>query len=237
MAKPTSNGTCMLCEKTYSRAGMGQHLKACRKKVGLQGVIGGKAHIRTEHGSYHVAVEDRYDPRYWLHLEMPMDLDLLDLDRFLRDIWLECCGHLSSFDISGVTYRSLEIDPLEPFGGRPPENMQFAGHRVLQTGKRFKYEYDFGTTTELALRVVSEQAVKLGKSIRLLAINDPPRLVCHSCKSASADVICTECSMESFPSLDRGHLCIVCLGRHDCDDMEYLPVINSPRVGMCGYMG
>ncbi len=29
---------------------------------------------------------------------------LADLDDFLRGIWLECCGHLSSFDIEGVTY-------------------------------------------------------------------------------------------------------------------------------------
>ena len=227
----------MLCEQTYSRAGMSQHLKACRKKVGLQRVIGAEAYIRIEYSSYHIAVEDRYDSRYWLHLEMPMNLDLRALDRFLRDIWLECCGHLSSFRISEVTYRSLEIDLFEPFGGRPPENMQFAGYQVLHTGRRFSYEYDFGTTTELALRVVSEQAVKLGKSIRLVARNDPPRLVCHSCKSALAAVICIECSMDSFPSLDRGHLCIDCSTRHDCDDMVYLPVVNSPRVGMCGYMG
>lgn len=26
------------------------------------------------------------------------------LDRFLRDIWVECCGHLSEFDINGVIY-------------------------------------------------------------------------------------------------------------------------------------
>jgi len=24
---------------------------------------------------------------------------LSDLDSFLRDIWLECCGHLSAFEI------------------------------------------------------------------------------------------------------------------------------------------
>ena len=232
----------MLCEQTYSRAGMGRHLKACRRKVGLQRVVSGVEPIRFEHGrratrSYHIAVEDRYDTRYWMHLEMPMKLHLRDLDQFLRNIWLECCNHLSAFHISGVMYRSGGVDWLEPFGGRRPEHMQLAAHQVLHPGQRFTYQYDFGTTTELALRTVSEQEAKLGKGIRLLAINDPPRLVCQSCGTASATVLCTECSMESFPSPDRGYLCSACSTRHDCDDMVYLPVVNSPRVGMCGYSG
>lgn len=242
VAKPASTGTCMLCEQTYSRPGMGRHLKACRRKVGLQGLASGKETLIIRHDgkatrSYHIAVEDRYDTRYWMHLEMPTRLDLLGLDRFLRNTWLECCGHLSAFHIAGVTYRSGGIDFLEPFGGRPPEDMQCAAYRVLHPGQRFAYQYDFGTTTELSLRVVSEQENKLGLGIRLLAINDPPRAVCHSCETASADVICTECSMESFPYPDQGYLCSDCNIRHGCDDMLYLPVVNSPRVGMCGYAG
>lgn len=42
--------------------------------------------------------------RYWLYLEMPARATLTDLDGFLRDIWLECCGHLSAFDIGTVRY-------------------------------------------------------------------------------------------------------------------------------------
>jgi len=35
---------------------------------------------------------------------MPARATLTDLDGFLRDIWLECCGHLSAFDIGTVRY-------------------------------------------------------------------------------------------------------------------------------------
>ena len=70
--------------------------------------MSGQEPVRIGHGrraarSYHIAVEDRYDPRYWMHLDMPMNLDLRGLDQFLRNIWLECCEHLSAFYISGVT--------------------------------------------------------------------------------------------------------------------------------------
>ena len=29
---------------------------------------------------------------------------LEELDDFLRGAWLECCGHLSDFEIDGITY-------------------------------------------------------------------------------------------------------------------------------------
>ena len=104
----------------------------------------GEASIRIDHGrraarSYHIAVEGRYDPRYWMHLEMPMNLDLRALDRFLRDTWLECCGHLSAFCISGVTYQSHSVDLLGPFGGRRPENMRSAAQRVNNSSSIVTY--------------------------------------------------------------------------------------------------
>ena len=37
---------------------------------------------------------------------MPADATLADLDRFLRDIWLECCGHMSQFTIGKARYIS-----------------------------------------------------------------------------------------------------------------------------------
>ena len=45
-------------------------------------------------------------PMYWLHIEIPAKATLEDLDHFLRAVWLECCGHLSSFDIADETFIS-----------------------------------------------------------------------------------------------------------------------------------
>ena len=44
---------------------------------------------------------------HWLHLEAPASVQLQLLDDFLRDLWLECCGHLSCFTIDGVRYEAV----------------------------------------------------------------------------------------------------------------------------------
>ena len=153
MARPTSTGTCTLCEQTYSRAGMGRHLKACRRKVGLQRVVSGEEPVRIGHSrraarSYHIAVEDRYDPRYWMHLQLPMNLDLRGLDQFLRNIWLECCEHLSAFYISGVTYRSGGIDLLRAVWRPPPRDHAMRRPAGSSSGTevhvRVRLRYDHG---------------------------------------------------------------------------------------------
>lgn len=42
---------------------------------------------------------------YWLGVEAKASARLRHLDQFLRRIWLECCGHLSKFEIAGVDYQ------------------------------------------------------------------------------------------------------------------------------------
>lgn len=46
---------------------------------------------------FHIQVVDYYAPDYWLHLKVNSNTSLGTLDQFLRNIWLECCGHLSAF--------------------------------------------------------------------------------------------------------------------------------------------
>jgi hypothetical protein len=54
--------------------------------------------------TFHLLVEGRYIKDYWLRLEVPAATSLQNLDRFLRGIWLECCGHMSAFTIQGACY-------------------------------------------------------------------------------------------------------------------------------------
>lgn len=160
MSGPTSTGICLLCEQRYSRAGMGRHLRACRKKA-LARERGGANPGQRTGGSLHIAVQDRHDPRFWMHLEVPRELELRILDGFLRILWLECCGHLSAFYISGQMYQVADKDWFNDFGGPPSEDMSFAAGQLLSQGQRFTYDYDFGTTTELALRVIGELSPRL----------------------------------------------------------------------------
>ena len=242
MTSPTSAGRCRLCGKTYSRSGIGRHLTACRTRARIEESVSGTSAKAPEEAyakvrSFHIVVKDRYDSSYWIHLDTPKASKLRDLNTFLRNIWLECCGHLSAFTISGVMYNSDDTTQFISFGSLLPKNMHVPLYKVLRPGKTFQYEYDFGTTTELVLRVVSEAEMELRQGIHLLARNDVPALTCHSCGSAAATVVCTECIWYEGYDLVQGYLCDKCNTRHDCDGWMLLPVVNSPRIGRCGYTG
>lgn len=335
----TSVGRCGLCGSTVEKSRMTRHIGACLRKAGL---VSDSEGIKT----FHIVVEGDDRPQYWMHLQVPGEAILQDLDSFLRDIWLECCGHLSEFTIEGKRYSPepedfgdiffapaeddeelspekmledeiqamasfLEVDSelsrkiaknppkgigeitpeeFERFGfptlteadiqtvaarldvspealkefvdkisatmdmikdvesfigssqleDEDEESMDIALEDVLSKGLKFQYEYDFGTTTELNLRVVSEgyaQASEENEVIRVLARNDPPSTTCESCGNNAAELICPICgeSMYGRP------LCKKCARKHKCDEYfsedMLLPVVNSPRTGLCGYTG
>ena len=228
MTKQPSKGVCELCGDTYRKAGMTRHLRSCVKKRILSGKHSNGKLERT--GGFHLVVEGYHLPNYWLHIEVAERTSLERLDRFLRDIWLECCNHLSAFTIQGVLYMS-ELSG-DPWLDCHTEDMRSAIGDVVCPGMKFRYEYDFGATTELILSVVSEHESYLAKEpIRLLARNSPPLMTCVACGEI-ATLVCGECIY-----VDQGWLCDECAQDHECDQELLLPVVNSPRVGMCGYIG
>ncbi|MHB0868836.1 MAG: hypothetical protein ACYC5J_05210 [Chloroflexota bacterium] len=224
-----SRGKCSYCGAGYTRAGMTRHLESCKvRRAALEALAGPRKGRRTK--MLHLVVAGRYLPEYWMHLEAPAGATLVDLDDFLRETWLECCGHLSAFTIDGRDYMSVldedfffELDELD---------MEVALGKVLRLGTSFLHRYDFGTTTELALRVVSERMGHVEADlVRVLARNDPPETACDSC-GKSAAWVCAQCIYDGV-----GWLCDDCAGKHECGEGMLLPVVNSPRVGMCGYTG
>lgn len=56
----------------------------------------------TSGPSFHLVIEGRYAKAYWMHVAAPLAAPLSKLDRFLRDTWLECCGHLSAFHVGPI---------------------------------------------------------------------------------------------------------------------------------------
>ena len=232
--KLESTGKCGLCGETFGKKQMTKHLDSCIKEKSGDEDLSAKK--KPKKGKiFHLVVEGRGQPEYWIHLAVPAQAKLTHLDSFLRDIWLECCGHLSAFNIGGVSYSSDASDADSfglDFGDEGDESMDIALEKVLSPQIKFLYEYDFGTTTELALKVVSvyEGTVK-GKEIQLLARNDPPVIMCDSCGKVAVQ-ICSECVFDG-----EGWLCDECAPKHECGEEMCLPVVNSPRVGMCGYCG
>jgi hypothetical protein len=98
------------------------------------------------------------------------------------------------------------------------ESMDVRLGEALGPGRTFLHEYDFGSTTELKLRVLGEREEPLPArtpAVTLLARNQPPEAVCDVC----------------------GLLCAAHAGNHACGEEMLLPLVNSPRAGVCGYTG
>lgn len=214
-------GKCVICEETVDKRQMTRHLKKCVEQS------------TPENGKqlklFHIIAEGKYLPMYWLHFEIPGAQALEDLDSFLRHIWLECCGHISCFTIDGQRYSAHPIkDPM--FGGPREKSMKQKLYKVLEKGSGFEHEYDYGSPTNLSLRVVNvrEAAVK-SSAVSILARNLPPELKCCRC-SKPATLI-----RSLGWGFDRESLfCDECMEGYEED---YLPVVNSPRTGVCGYCG
>lgn len=214
-------GVCRFCLRAFSGRSIGRHLVACKAKKQKDGqdATGGKEITSI----YHVKIQG-YQP-YWLHIEMKATAALADLDQFLRDIWLECCYHLSQFKINDTSY----LVPIAMGGWWDPEakSMDVQLQKVLRVKDKFEYEYDFGTTTYLEGQLYSARDGVLNDKVRILARNNPPEFQCLNCK-AKATTICMEC-YEVY--------CQDCLVEHECGEEMALPVVNSPRMGVCGYAG
>jgi len=160
-----------------------------------------------------------------MHVAVPATAPLSKLDDFLRHTWLECCGHLSAFEIGGKRYASEPMDEEMSMRTRVSE--------VLEVGMKLFYQYDYGSTTALVLRVVALREQDLPKgTVQLLARNEATQVSCQRCSIQPATKICTECAWNG-----EGWLCEACAVAHDCGSEMCLPVVNSPRVGVCGYTG
>ena len=252
-----NSGVCRFCKRELSYRGISRHLVTCpEKKARDARELEQAAAVGT---IYHLRLHF-WKSYYWVHLEIDGQKTLADLDEFIRDLWVECCWHLSEFEIQGKTYRvypfdtsseedsedvdfEIEMDPTESnddafeFFSMDVESL-FTDHdaadvpiqQVLKKGTEFEYIYDFGSPTELTGRVIEVREGPANGGIRILARNAPYVETCESCQKAIADAVCGYCFDVLCPS---------CQSRHACEpgDGLYLPWVNSPRVGVCGYTG
>jgi hypothetical protein len=318
--RPANKGICKFCEKSFIKGSMNRHLQACKERAAyLENLAKKEPEVQK---IFQIAIEDKYIPQYWLQVEMPADEELDTLDMFLRDFWLECCGHLSAFTLPNkellrnplkkpesaaeweantgeelpakyhdpAMWDSPEVqftldrlfaslqrelknlsftfspegryyDDMEPW--LPPisqaaeqtdedtseikeeeeeeeEEEDLRLETLLEVGDMFTYEYDFGTSTDLKLKVVGEREGGFPSDVGVLVVaqNEAPEVLCQVCGKKRAVKICNYCEYEG-----KGWLCSDCAKKHkknsDCglSEEELLPVVNSPRAGVCGYTG
>ncbi len=111
--------------------------------------------------------------------------------------------------------------------------------KALKVGQKFTYEYDFGSTTDLALRVVSERDGFIededSDNIEILARNDAPEMPCVVCGKPAQKV-----APGYFFGIEEHAYCSAKCAKKNNEEFsfsEMLPVVNSPRVGVCAYTG
>jgi len=215
-----SRGKCNFCGREMAKGGLSKHLATCPERqttIEAADKRGGKTQPL-----YHLQVQDTWSPDFWLHLEVNGTATLTDVDRYLRAIWLECCGHLSQFSVGGWS------------GNEIPKSRRVA--QVFDVGLEVTHIYDFGTSSETLIKAVGvRDGTPLSKHpIYLMARNNPPDATCMECEQP-ATWLCLECVYE----LDEpGTLCDKHAQTHPHDNYgEPMPLVNSPRVGMCGYTG
>ncbi len=360
--KITSSGICNFCKDEFDKSKMTQHLKYCKQRAAMikEANAGGDSDANKAR-IFHILVEGKYLPMYWMHLEMPAKATLLDLDDFLRAIWVECCDHLSAFKVGKMSFSS----PVPDFGnfsilGAPtdaeegsdeeeaeeeedeedefeeedeeedngltleeevailtkaakevverisadfPEglakardekiaekvremmlqkenvvaadlditevqdeiesiayllkyglfvssiereyaeqDMDYRLSKVLKVGTKFSYTYDFGSSTDLSLKVIAEREGAMTNvneddddTVQIMSRNEEPTIPCRNCGKPATRVV------PGYYTASLGALCDTCKLKDDEKDYiseeSLLPIVNSPRVGVCGYTG
>ncbi len=218
--KKQSRGSCVFCGKEMTKGGLSKHLSTCSQRQ--------EAIQTADQGSgkkwwiYHLQVRNAYATDFWLHLEMNGPATLSDLDNYLRWIWLECCGHLSQFSVGG--WSGSEISMSRRIG------------QVFKPELELTHIYDFGTESNTLVKMAGKREGKplTSHPIFLMARNMTPEVDCQECDQPAA-WLCIECWYEEEKP---GMLCAQHVEEHPHDDYgEPMLLVNSPRVGLCGYDG
>jgi hypothetical protein len=231
----------MYCLQSFSKNTIGKHRLSCKARQGYFAELLQKAddkHTKdikkyTNVNVFLLKIFSPGEPEYWLFVELSDNCLLSDLDSFLRNIWLECCGHLSSFTINNRTYES-QLDEFNT----DSNTMRIKLNKLLQTDMSFVYIYDYGSSTELTIRMISflPSIMKKGKKlIKIAARNNEIQFKCIKCEKEKATEICAVCLCEA--GRIQSSFCKKCIKQHKCGEEMALPITNSPRSGICGYTG
>ena len=171
-------GTCNLCNETVSGDRIRRHLLSCiAARTGLRPSQTPRRNDRrrTALKTAYISVRSREQP-HWLELGVRCDATLHELDRFLRFLCLECCGHLSHFKTDEVTYSVMVPKPGDKWRFDPMDEREAAWRHMgksvnaaIPVLTKFEHEFDYGSPTELEL----EHVAVCGELVQGLAPTQP----------------------------------------------------------------
>ena len=246
-------GVCAVCKKDessdkkmrthllahFSGAGAAKTAKAAKtSKTAKAAKTSKTAKAAKANGkdAYLVVVSDTIPATFWLYIRAHKTATLMDIDALIRTTWVECCGHLSAFRSKEDSYMVMAMEGDDPGTKTMEENAA----KALAKSRTLEYEYDFGTPTMLAVRAAGAcSSAGMKRTAEVVARNSKLVLDCGTCGAkGAAALICPECVWGDQSPL----LCKKCAKKHEhegepADTSIYLPVVNSPRMGMCGYTG
>ena len=215
-----SKGQCTYCNAEMTKNVVTRHLSTCPKH---QTII---QQAETKKGKketlFHLRAQSAHNKEFWIDMEMRGSSTLQDLDDYLRGIWLECCGHLSQFSVGA--WRGEEF------------SMEQRIADIFPYQKELTHIYDFGTSSETVISLVGtrEGHPTTSRPLALMARNLMPEAKCTECEQPATQ-LCMECLIEEEK---WGSLCDAHAEDHPHDSYgEPIPLVNSPRMGMCGYDG
>lgn len=229
MKQNHSEGKCLFCDETFAKSKINHHLATHIKE---------KVTKNTQGKSFYVMVEADV---MFLSLWVDGKTTFADLDLYLRQIWLECCGHMSSFidPQKRKKEKGLRADFFsnKPYTAPGEIAKKEKVANVLVKGIKLDYQYDFGSTTYLQINVIEEFQFCADNKILLLSRNEPLEILCQTCNKEIALHICS-----IHAGYEEALFCNKCAKKHekDCEDFaDYarMPVVNSPRMGTCAYEG
>lgn len=90
--------------------------------------------------------------RHWMALIVQPTTSLRQIDQFLRDRWLECCGHMSHFEIGDVQYSACVPGPGDPplfdtdLAEPDEQHMVHTVEESVMPAQQFRHEFDYGDT-------------------------------------------------------------------------------------------
>jgi len=203
---------CYYCNKELTEKTIKRHMKNCseiEKRIDEKRTTDGK--LRNQ---FIIAIKPKEGGNeYCIYLSIDGTLGLIHIDQFIRDIWVECCGHLSGFGIRGRFYQDHSLNnKIED---------------ILNLDDKFEYEYDFGSTTNLILEVIDIRLVPISFSqIEIIARNHEIK---HECEICGAEAKHYSYDKEEWE-------CEKCIDEDD-DMISEFDYCNSPRDGVCAYEG
>lgn len=208
------NGICMICAQEMSAQQMREHITECVKNA------------QHGHGEDNLIlhIADRDDADYWMEAAVKKDATLMQLDQFLRDVWLDS-EHNSMAVCGGTEYYCADA---AAFGGR---SMNVRIFKHMAVGTQMLYEYDFEHTTRLVIDVLGEfKAEKRHKKAIQIARNIQPKYACVKCGRKAEFTA----ARDGEPIAQKAY-CTECGGMDEGIKDTLLPILNSPRCGMNGY--